>query len=125
VILRATTRVCHSYTVVQPRGPGGTPKAPKFERDIRARVMIPANARPAHKRLRQKLAEIGEWNETCSLNRVVPGDKKLGIITSGISFMHAAKPRRTRACSKLGFTHPLPMKKDRRVCQKRETVHRY
>jgi indolepyruvate ferredoxin oxidoreductase alpha subunit len=33
VILRATTRVCHSYTVVQPRGPGETPKPPKFERD--------------------------------------------------------------------------------------------
>jgi len=30
----------------------------KIERDIRGRVMIPANARPAHKRLRQKLTEI-------------------------------------------------------------------
>ena len=51
VILRATTRVCHSYTLVEPRGPNGTPKPPRFERDIRARVMIPAYARPAHRRL--------------------------------------------------------------------------
>ena len=73
--------------------------------------MIPANARPAHKRLRQKLAEIQEWNETCSLNRVVTGDKKLGIITSGISFMHAREAAPEASVLKLGFTHPLPMKK--------------
>src|SRR5208282_1680599 len=84
VILRATTRVCHSYTVVQPRGPNGAPKAPNFERDILGRVMTPANARPAHKRLRQKLAEIAEWNETCALNGVTQGNDELGIITSGI-----------------------------------------
>jgi indolepyruvate ferredoxin oxidoreductase, alpha subunit len=28
------------------------------------RVMIPAYARPAHRRLRAKLAEIAAWNET-------------------------------------------------------------
>jgi indolepyruvate ferredoxin oxidoreductase alpha subunit len=111
VILRATTRVCHSYTIVQPRGPNGKPKAPKFERDIRGRVMIPAYARPAHKRLRQKLAEIQEWNETSSMNRVVKGGKDLGIITSGISFMHAREAAPKASVLKLSVTYPLPMKK--------------
>jgi len=111
VILRATTRVCHSYTVVQPRRPNGAPKAPNFERDIRGRVMTPANARPAHKRLRQKLAEIAEWNETCSLNDVTPGDRQLGLITSGISFMHAREAVPEASVLKLGLTHPLPIKK--------------
>ena len=111
VILRATTRVCHSYTVVQPRDSSGAPKPPKFERDIRGRVMIPANARPAHRRLRLKLAEIDAWNETCSLNREIPGDRKLGIITSGISFMHAREAAPEASVLKLGFTHPLPLKK--------------
>jgi indolepyruvate ferredoxin oxidoreductase, alpha subunit len=111
VILRATTRVCHSYTVVNARVPNGAPKTPKFERDIRARVMIPAYARPAHKRLRQKLSEIEAWNESCSLNQVVKGSKKLGIITSGISFMHAREAEPEASVLKLGFTYPLPMKK--------------
>jgi indolepyruvate ferredoxin oxidoreductase alpha subunit len=110
VILRATTRVCHSYTLVTPRGPAGAPPPPHFEHDIRARVMIPAYARPAHRRLRQKLAEIQEWNESCPLNRVVPGDRKLGIITSGISFMHAREAAPEASVLKLGFTHPLPIK---------------
>ena len=111
VILRATTRVCHSYTIVEPRGPKGAPKPPRFERDIHGRVMIPANARPAHKRLRQKLTEIQEWNETNSLNRVVKGGKKLGIITSGISFMHAREAAPKASVLKLGMTYPLPVKK--------------
>jgi len=47
--------------------------------------MIPAYARPAHRKLRTKLDEIAAWNESCALNQVFPGDKKLGIIASGIS----------------------------------------
>ena len=46
--------------------------------DVRRLVMIPANARPAHRRLRQKLDEIQEWNETSELNRIIPGATGLG-----------------------------------------------
>lgn len=111
VILRPTTRVCHSYTLVQPRGSNGAPVTPKFERDIRTLVMIPAYARPAHRRLRQKLAEIQEWNESAPLNQIVPGDKSLGIITSGISFMHVREAAPHASVLKLGFTYPLPLRK--------------
>ena len=111
VLFRVTTRVCHSYTVVKPREIIGTPRVPSFERDIRGRVMIPAYARPAHRRLRQKLAEMAEWNETCHLNHIVQGGNALGIITSGISFMHAREAAPDARVLKLGFTYPLPMKK--------------
>ena len=53
--------------------------------------MIPAYARPAHRRLRQKLAEMAQWNETSHLTVRTPGDKSLGIITSGISYFHACE----------------------------------
>jgi indolepyruvate ferredoxin oxidoreductase alpha subunit len=111
VLLRVTTRVCHSYTVVQPRPTNGAPPAANFQRDIKNRVMIPAYARPAHRRLRQKLAEMEAWNETCSLNQVVPGSKMLGVIASGISFMHVREAAPEATVLKLGFTYPLPMKK--------------
>ena len=110
VLLRVTTRVCHSYTVVHPGGSKGAPKAASFARDIKGRVMIPAYARLAHRKLRQKLAQMQEWNESCRLNRVVPGSEKLGIITSGISFMHVREAAPEASVLKLGFTHPLPMK---------------
>ena len=73
--------------------------------------MVPGNARPAHRRLRQKLAEMAEWNEDCALNTVLPGGKSLGIITSGISFMHAREAAPEASVFKLGFTHPLPLRK--------------
>ena len=113
VLFRVTTRVCHSYTVVEPHAPCASRPAPPalFRRDIKNRVMIPAYARPAHRRLRQKLAEMQEWNESSSLNQVIPGSKSLGIIASGISFMHAREVVPDASFLKLGFTYPLPMKK--------------
>jgi indolepyruvate ferredoxin oxidoreductase alpha subunit len=111
VLLRATTRVCHSSTVVRPRAGRETPKAASFLRDLKGRVMVPGHARPAHRRLRQKLSEILEWNEDCALNSVLPGSETLGIITSGISFMHAREAAPEASVLKLGFTHPLPMYK--------------
>ena len=111
VLFRVTTRVCHSYTVVEPRGANGAAPPALFRRDIKNRVMIPAYARPAHRRLRQKLAEIQTWNESCPLNQVIPGSKSLGLIASGISFMHAREAAPDASFLKLGFTYPLPMKK--------------
>ena len=110
VLLRVTTRVCHTQATVVPREPVAPPK-PHFEHDLRGRNLIPANARPAHRRLRQKLAEMTEWSETTPLNYVVSGGKKLGIITSGVSFMHAREVAPDASFLKLGFTHPLPLKK--------------
>ncbi len=110
VLLRVTTRVCHSYTIVRPGHASGSPGALEFERDIKGRVMIPAYARAAHRRLRQKLLEIQSWNESCSLNCVVSGSKLLGVITSGISFMHVREAVPEASVLKLGFTYPLPMK---------------
>jgi indolepyruvate ferredoxin oxidoreductase alpha subunit len=111
VLLRVTTRVCHSKTIVCPRASNGPVKGASFQRDVRARVMIPANARPAHRRLRQKLSGIEAWNEESKLNRVVPGDKSLGLITAGISFMHAREAAPNASVLKLGCTHPLPIQR--------------
>lgn len=111
VMLRVTTRVCHSKTIVRMSGAPVPAKPVSFQRDVRSRVMIPANARPAHKRLRSKLAQIQEWNESSPLNVLVPGDRTLGIITSGISFMHAREAAPGVSVLKLGCTHPLPLQK--------------
>lgn len=111
MLLRVTTRVCHSYSVVRPRGAEPKPRPAHFERDIQSRVMIPAYARPAHRRLRQKLAELQAWNESSPLNLVVQGGKKLGIITSGISFQHIREAAPDATVLKLGCTQPLPLKR--------------
>ena len=109
ILFRVTTRICHSKSVVRPSLPVEDLKAPSFNRDVRGRVMIPAYARIAHRRLRQKLAEITRWNETSPLNSVHEADRKLGIITSGISWAHVREAAPEASVLKLGMTYPLPL----------------
>jgi indolepyruvate ferredoxin oxidoreductase alpha subunit len=116
VLFRMTTRVCHSKSVVRAgsavpaaaTGSGSFP-IPHFEHDISGRVMIPANARPAHRRLRAKLAEIAAWGETSPLNRVEAGDRRLGIVASGVSYLHAAEAAPGAGFLKIGLVNPLPI----------------
>ena len=112
-LLRTTTRVCHSKTVVCPQPWQRNSVGPHFDRDIPARVMIPSNARPAHRRLRQKLAELAQWNEAYGPSEFVSGQNRLGIVTSGVSFMHVREAAPDASVLKLGLTSPLPLEKIR------------
>jgi indolepyruvate ferredoxin oxidoreductase alpha subunit len=114
VILRLTTRICHSKTLVTPRGDVATPPAPRFARNVPARVMIPAYAKPAHHRLRAKMAEIAAWNEAEGPNRVVAGSKALGLVSSGIAAVHALEAAPEASHLILGMTYPLPLETIRR-----------
>jgi len=112
VLLRMTTRVCHSKTVVVRRAPVPGP-VPRFERDIPGRVMIPAYARPAHRRLRQKLTGLKAWAEGSPLAVWIEGDRRLGIVTSGISARHAREAAPEASFLELKIVHPLPIEKIR------------
>ncbi len=113
VLLRMTTRVCHSKTIVQPHAPQEPLPPANFHRDVKSRVMIPGYARPAHRRLRAKLDELAAWNESSELNIELPGDGDVGIITSGISYMHAREADPEAAILKIGMTYPLPLERIR------------
>ncbi len=114
VILRMTTRVCHSKSVVVRRPPVPPAPPPNFVRDIRGRVMVPAFARPAHLKLRKKLAEIQAWSETAPLNVVHEASPALGIVTAGISFQHVREAAPEASVMKLGVVYPLPIEALRR-----------
>jgi indolepyruvate ferredoxin oxidoreductase alpha subunit len=111
VLFRMTTRVCHSKSLVQRRATPLPAPRPFFERDIPGRVMIPGFARPAHRRLRAKLAEIAAFAETSDLNVVTDGDPSLGIITDGVSHLHATEVAPAASYFKLGLVHPLPIER--------------
>jgi len=114
VLLRMTTRVCHSKTVLRPAANPPAAPAPGFVRDIKGRVMIPAYARPAHKRLREKLAAIAEWNETTGPVVETAASKEIGIVTSGVSYVHVREAAPEASILKLGMTYPLPLERIRK-----------
>ncbi|HOF41705.1 MAG TPA: thiamine pyrophosphate-dependent enzyme [Candidatus Hydrogenedentes bacterium] len=108
VLLRMTTRTCHSQTVLRRAAPIRITEPGPYQRDIKSRVMIPGYARPAHRRLRAKLAAIESEFNASKLNYVVEGDPALGIIASGVSYMHAREAAPGASFLKLTTTHPLP-----------------
>jgi len=110
VILRLTTRISHSKSIIITRKLGQPQAAPGYERNVRERVMIPAYARPAHQKQVQKLKEIREWSETSSFVQVLDGEAGTGLIASGISAMHAREAMPKTRMLKLGISYPLPLK---------------
>ena len=118
VLLRMTTRVCHSKTIVR----RGTitippPQTPHFEHDYPSRVRIPAYARPAHRRLRKTLSEIEVWNNAEGPNQLIAGSSSLGVITSGISFQHVREAAPQASVLKIGMTYPLPIERMRKFAE--------
>ena len=109
VILRMTTRVCHSKSIVVQNPLPQPPAAPNFQRDIPSRVMIPAYARPAHHRLRDKLARVAAYAETCAQTVVERKSPALGVITSGVTTMHVREAAPDASVLQLGLSYPLPM----------------
>lgn len=112
VMLRLTTRCCHSKTIVR-RWAEPMEWRRVFERDIQRMVMVPAFARKAHRRLRGTLEEMTRWNEQSDINAVHGAGEDLGIIASGVAFMHSREACPDAKVLKLGMTHPLPMEKIR------------
>lgn len=117
ILLRLTTRVCHAKTVVQPRAPEQALPEAGFVRDVPARVMIPAFAKPAHRRVRAKLAEIAAWNEAEGPYRHTPGSTELGILSTGVSAVHAREAAPDASHLSIGLTYPLPMERIRAFAQ--------
>jgi indolepyruvate ferredoxin oxidoreductase alpha subunit len=109
VIFRMTTRVCHSKSLVIPSAPMAPVQVTAYEPSVKERVMIPGHARPAHRRLRDKLAKLTLWNEQHGPWRKETGSAELGIITAGISYQHAREAVPDASFLKLGMTYPLPI----------------
>jgi len=110
VLLRLTTRVCHSKTLVSREGIAvPAARTPEYVRNVKGRVMMPGNARVLHVKLREKLEEIRKWNEQSGPTQIIAGSRSLGVITSGISYQHVREAAPEASVLKLGMTHPLPI----------------
>jgi indolepyruvate ferredoxin oxidoreductase alpha subunit len=111
VILRTTTRVSHSKSVVNITGERRVPtKKISFPRNVQKYVMLPVNARIRRPYIEERLVKLAEYAETFPLNRIEPGSKQLGIIANGIGYQYAREVFPKASFLKLGMTYPLPVK---------------
>ncbi len=109
VLLRSTTRISHSMTVVaKDETPDRSHKAEGFERDRQKYVMIPAHALVRHSIVEQRMQKIAQDCNTLGINRMEPADPRIGIITSGISYTYVKEVLPKASVLKLGMVYPLP-----------------
>ena len=120
VMMRIGTRIAHSKSLV-PLGDRKDVPIKDYTPNIPKRVVIPSNARVLHKKLEQRLAELKEYANSSPLNRIEAGNytrdgKKIGIITSGISYQYAKEVFPDAAVLKLGMSFPFPDRLAKKFC---------
>jgi indolepyruvate ferredoxin oxidoreductase alpha subunit len=108
VILRSTTRVSHSCSLVELGERIEPSREIGLEKNPSRFVPIPVWGRPMRARLEERLSQLGKEAETSAANRVEWRERSLGIVTSSISYHYAREVWPAASTLKLGFSYPFP-----------------
>jgi len=122
VILRTTTRVSHSQSLVEWAGRAEVPLK-EYKKDPAKFVMVPANAKKRHVVVEARLRELADFAERTTLNRVEWADRKIGVITAGITYQYVREALPQASVLKLGLVWPLPEKMIRDFAAQVETLY--
>ncbi|UCD34533.1 MAG: indolepyruvate ferredoxin oxidoreductase subunit alpha [Nitrospiraceae bacterium] len=110
VLVRTTTRVSHVKGLVSLEKPSVPRAAPGIEKMPQKFVMLPANARKRRVVIEERMKRLARFADTFQLNRVEKGDRKIGFITSGISYLYVKEAFPKASVLKLGMVYPFPEK---------------
>jgi indolepyruvate ferredoxin oxidoreductase alpha subunit len=111
VIVRTTTRVSHSKSVVDLIGQRtATDKPAVFKHNVAKYVMLPVNARVRRVAVEDRLMKLMSYAETMPLNRIEEGNKQLGVVAGGVAYQYAREVFPKATFLKLGLIYPLPTK---------------
>lgn len=123
VLFRMTTRVCHSKGLVEHEERVEFPIIPYVKKPQKF-IAAPAHAKLLHPIVEDKLVRMEAFSNETPLNRIEWGDKKIGIVTSGVAYNYAREVFGDNASYlKLGFTFPMPMDKIRAFAKEVETLY--
>ena len=110
-IIRLSTRVSHSQSMVELCDKVDY-ELKDYEKNIAKNVMMPANAIKRHVEVEKRMAALVDFAEKTELNKVENNGSKIGVITSGISYMYAKEALGDKVnYLKLGMVYPLPEQK--------------
>lgn len=112
IILRVTTRISHAKGIVELE-PWIGPKVTGFVRNPDRFVMMPQFARKRHYEVERRLLALTEFSNNTEINRIEPGDGKVGIVTGSVSYQYVRELLPNEPVFKIGMSNPLPMNKIR------------
>lgn len=123
VLYRVTTRICHSKSIVELEEREEVEFKP-YSRNISKFVAVPATVKRARLRVEDRQKALEEYANKSELNKIEYNDKKIGIVTAGISYQYAKEVFGNNASYlKLGFSFPLPMDLIREFSENVETLY--
>ncbi len=122
VLLRLTTRIAHTKCVVEV-GERKEARVKPYVKNTDKFILVPANARKRHLVVEERLKKLREFAEKTELNRIEWGDRKIGIVTSGIAYQYAKEVFPEASFLKLGFTWPTPIELIRKFSQEVEKLY--
>ena len=123
VMLRTTTRVSHSKSLVT-MGQRTEHPTEEYVKNAKKNVASPANAMANHPKLEDNLKKLEAYANESPLNIVELKGSKVGVISASIAYHYAkdAFPEDT-SFLKLGITFPLPMELIRSFASKVEKLY--
>ena len=108
VILRSSTRISHSRTLVDVKDRILSGRKIGFEKNPPRFVAIPGWARPMRVRVEERMFALKAAVNKSPLNQIEWRDKKFGIITSGIAYQYVREAFPEASVLKLGWSFPFP-----------------
>ncbi len=109
VMLRTTTRISHSKSIVRLGEPVTGLPDPKLIKNPPKLVMLPGNARVRHPFVEERTRKLSEYGNTFAINRMELRDTSVGVITSGVPYQYVREVLPVASILKLGMVFPLPM----------------
>ena len=117
VMIRTTTRVSHqsSPVIIGNLALNNNFKKGHFVKDQKRFVTMPPRVLEMKKELLEKIEKIKELAEKSPINKIEKEKGKLGIVTSGVSYLYVKESLKDLKINlpilKLGFFYPLPERK--------------
>jgi len=122
-LLRLTTRVCHSKSVVE-IGERQERPLPDYEHRAAKYVMVPSYSRKRRALLEERLRQLAAFSETTPLNYIVDNGAETGVVVSGGCYCYAREVfGESVNYLKLGFTYPLPERLLSAFCSQNRTLY--
>lgn len=122
VLIRLTTRVCHSKGVVELSQPSAPPSK-GYEKRIERNLTLPQFAKLRHYSLEERFSRLAEFADRFPGNRIEWGDLRLGFIADGVAYTYAREAFPEASFLKLGLSYPLPIQKVKEFCRKVKRVY--
>ena len=109
VLLRTTTRISHSKSLVELSEPTTTSVQGGMEKQPEKFVMLPKHARTRHGLVEERMERLAKFANSFEENRIEIKDTSFGIITSGACYQYAQESFPDYSFLKLAMVYPLPV----------------